>query len=113
MADDLERAKRLRASITGLLTKQANIFEERRETLTLPALNVMSGLVDDYYNRYTAASQRVIEFAVEKADLDAASAKDEEFAESYVQLKSQIMELIAEETPRKGSLNNSMNGSFR
>lgn len=114
MTDDLEKAKRVRASIIGLLTKQRNSFDERSEMqeLTVSNLNVMSTMIDDYYNRYTVASQKVIELSTEKADLDTSNAKDEEFAESYVSLKSQIMEFLSnQDDTRRGSLNGTLNNS--
>lgn len=107
---DLAQSKRVRASVVGLLTKQRNSFDANREDISASGITVMSNLIDDYYKRYTAVSEKINQLIAGDAEEEAsATLRDEDFAESYVSLKTELLELLEQRKPNP--LNNTLNNS--
>lgn len=109
---ELASSKRVRSSIVGLLTRQRNSFDAHREELSVSGITVMSNLIDDYYKRYTVVSEKINELSAgNNAEEENAVQRDEEFAESYVSLKTELLELLEERKPKGDPLNTTFNSS--
>lgn len=94
------KAKKVRSSIQGLLTKQLNIFNERGPAMSYTGLTVMLAAINDYNQRFMAITEKLWELAAgDQHDEKNVELKQSEFEDTYMSLKVAIMELCEERRP--------------
>lgn len=105
---EMKKAKKIRASILGLLTKQRNNFNEQASSINNSAMSIMLQLIDDYHKRHNAITEHILELSVDEKEDDDACEKEAAFTTAYIDLKTKLMDLIEE---KKADLNSTFHSS--